>query len=93
MIEISNLYKNYGKRPILKNLNFTVNKGEILGFLGPNGAGKTTTMSILTGYLSYTEGSVKIDGMEVVDSFLSSGTDENDRPLKEVKIAKMTVVE
>ncbi|MBE7028816.1 MAG: ATP-binding cassette domain-containing protein [Clostridia bacterium] len=68
MIEISNLYKSYGKRQILKNINFTVNKGEILGFLGPNGAGKTTTMSIITGYLSYTEGSVKVDGMEVIDN-------------------------
>ncbi len=68
MIEISHLYKNYGKRPCLKDINFTVNKGEILGFLGPNGAGKTTTMSIITGYLSYTEGSVKIDGLEVLDN-------------------------
>ena len=68
MIEISHLYKNYGKRPCLKDISFTVNKGEILGFLGPNGAGKTTTMSIITGYLSYTKGSVKVDGLEVLDN-------------------------
>lgn len=68
MIEIKNLYKSYGNRTVLRDINFTVSKGEILGFLGPNGAGKTTTMSIITGYLSYTEGSVKIDGLEVLDN-------------------------
>ncbi len=68
MIEISHLYKKYGKRTVLNDISFTVKKGEILGFLGPNGAGKTTTMSIITGYLSYTDGSVKIAGMEVLDN-------------------------
>lgn len=68
MIEITNLSKSYGSRPCLKNISFSVKKGEILGFLGPNGAGKTTTMSIITGYLSYTQGSVRIDGMEVLDN-------------------------
>ena len=43
MIEIQNLTKNYGQIKAVKNLNFSVEKGEILGFLGPNGAGKTTT--------------------------------------------------
>ncbi len=68
MIQISNLTKKYGKRVCLDNISFSVKKGEILGFLGPNGAGKTTTMSIITGYLSYTEGSVKVDGMEVLEN-------------------------
>ena len=51
----------------MDNISFTVRKGEVLGFLGPNGAGKSTTMSIITGYLSYTDGSVKVDGVEVLD--------------------------
>lgn len=68
MIEINSLTKKFGKRVCLNNISFTVKKGEILGFLGPNGAGKTTTMSIITGYLSYTEGSVKVDGMEVLEN-------------------------
>lgn len=68
MIEIKNLTKRYGNRVCLKNISFNVNKGEIVGFLGPNGAGKTTTMSIITGYLSYNEGSVKVDGKEVIDN-------------------------
>jgi ABC-2 type transport system ATP-binding protein len=44
-----------------------VNRGEILGFLGPNGAGKSTTMNIITGYLSATEGSVKLDGHDILE--------------------------
>lgn len=67
MIEISNLTKCYGNKKAVDNISFTVRKGEVLGFLGPNGAGKSTTMSIITGYLSYTDGSVKVDGVEVLD--------------------------
>ncbi|GAE87375.1 ABC transporter [Acetivibrio straminisolvens JCM 21531] len=51
MIEIQNLTKRYGQILAVDNLNFTVEKGEILGFLGPNGAGKSTTMNMITGYL------------------------------------------
>ena len=54
MIEIQNLTKRYGQILAVDNLNFTVEKGEILGFLGPNGAGKSTTMNIITGYLPST---------------------------------------
>jgi ABC-2 type transport system ATP-binding protein len=48
-------------------VNFTVDKGEILGFLGPNGAGKTTTMNIITGYISATEGTVKVEGFDILE--------------------------
>jgi len=48
-------------------VSFTVEKGEIVGFLGPNGAGKTTTMNIITGYISATEGSVKVDGFDILE--------------------------
>ena len=71
MIEISNLTKRYGKKTAVDNISFNVQDGEVVGFLGPNGAGKSTTMSIITGYLSYTEGSVKVDGLEVIDDPLS----------------------
>lgn len=67
MIEISNLTKQYGSYKAVDDISFSVDKGEIVGLLGPNGAGKSTTMNILTGYLSYTEGSVMIDGLEVVE--------------------------
>lgn len=66
MIEINNLTKYYGQRKAVDNLSFTVEKGEILGFLGPNGAGKSTTMNIITGFLSSSEGSVKVCGYDIM---------------------------
>jgi len=68
MIEIVNLTKNYGQIKAVDNLNFTVEKGEILGFLGPNGAGKTTTMNIITGYISSSEGTVKVCGYDILEN-------------------------
>ena len=67
MIQVENVTKRFGQRVALDSLNFTVDKGEILGFLGPNGAGKSTTMNIITGYLSATNGTVKVDGHEILE--------------------------
>ena len=67
MIEVKNLVKRYGDRNVVDNLNFTVEKGQIVGFLGPNGAGKSTTMNIITGYISATEGSVTVNGHDIYD--------------------------
>ncbi len=67
MIEITNLTKSYGKNKAVDDVTFTVEKGEILGFLGPNGAGKTTTMNILTGFISSSSGTVKIDGFDILE--------------------------
>jgi len=67
MIEVKNLVKRYGTKCAVDDVSFTIRRGEILGFLGPNGAGKSTTMNIITGYLSSTEGSVTIDGVDVLD--------------------------
>ena len=66
MIEIKNLVKHYGDKKAVKGISFTVNDNEILGFLGPNGAGKSTTMNIITGYLSSTAGTVKINGHDIL---------------------------
>lgn len=68
MIEIKNVTKRFGQHLAVDNLNFTVNEGEILGFLGPNGAGKSTTMNIITGYISATEGTVTVDGYDILDN-------------------------
>lgn len=68
MVEVKNLVKNYGNIAAVKGISFTAEKGEILGFLGPNGAGKSTTMNIITGYLSSTEGTVTIDGYDILDN-------------------------
>jgi len=70
LIEVKNLTKYYGKKIALDNLSFTVKKGEVLGFLGPNGAGKSTAMKIITCYLSPTEGTVTVDGLDVFNDSL-----------------------
>lgn len=67
MIEISHLTKRYGDHLAVSDLSFTVDSGQIYGFLGPNGAGKSTTMNIMTGCLSATEGSVRMDGHDIFE--------------------------
>jgi ABC-2 type transport system ATP-binding protein len=64
---VQNLSKNYGDRQAISGLNFSVNKGEVVGFLGPNGAGKSTTMKIVTGYMAPTSGRVKVAGLDVFE--------------------------
>ena len=71
-IAVNNLTKKYGSVTVLDAMNFTVDKGEILGFLGPNGAGKTTTMRILTGFLAPTSGDVKISNLDILDHSLET---------------------
>lgn len=66
MIEVENLVKRYGSHMAVDHLSFHVEKGQIYGFLGPNGAGKSTTMNIMTGYLAATEGTVKINGYDIL---------------------------
>lgn len=68
MLEVKNLEKKYGNKMAIKNVNFSLNDGEILGFLGPNGAGKSTTMNIITGYISATNGTVTVDGDEIMEN-------------------------
>ncbi len=66
MIQVKDFTKKYAGFTAVKNINFEVKAGEIVGFLGPNGAGKSTTMKVLAGYLPPTEGSVKVAGFDVV---------------------------
>ena len=70
MIEVRDLTHYYGPMPAVENVNFTVQRGEVLGFLGPNGAGKTTTMRILTGFMPPTRGTVTLGGYDVVEKSL-----------------------
>jgi ABC-2 type transport system ATP-binding protein len=67
MIEVKNLTKYYGSHAALKDVSFSVKKGETLGFLGPNGAGKTTTMSILTCLFPPTSGEASVAGYSVLE--------------------------
>lgn len=70
MIEVEHLSKIYGSTAAIKDVNFSVEKGEILGFLGPNGAGKTTTMRVLSGFIPATAGTAKIAGYDVHEQSL-----------------------
>ena len=67
MIEVEHLTKRYGSHTAVDDISFTVEDGGIYGLLGPNGAGKSTTMNIITGYISATDGTVKIDGHDIAD--------------------------
>ena len=64
-IEVKNLYKYYGEQAAVRDVSFSVKKGEIVAFLGPNGAGKSTTMKIMTGFMPASEGEVFICGKKV----------------------------
>ncbi len=68
MIEVRDLTKNYGPHRAIDHLNFSVRKGEVVGFLGPNGAGKSTTMKIITGYMAPSSGMVKVGGFDVFEN-------------------------
>jgi len=65
MIEVINLKKNYDKKVAVNNLNFQIQKGEIIGLLGPNGCGKTTTIAMILGLLKPTSGQVIINGKNI----------------------------
>ncbi|MDX9702128.1 MAG: ATP-binding cassette domain-containing protein [Candidatus Auribacterota bacterium] len=71
MIEVKNLTKHYGITVAVKDVSFSVKKGEVLGFLGPNGAGKTTTMKIITCFMPPTAGTVEVGGSDILEDPLS----------------------
>ncbi len=68
MIEVKNLTKDYGQRRAIDRLNFSIPKGDVVGFLGPNGAGKSTTMKIITGFMAPSHGTASIAGFDVFES-------------------------
>src|SRR4030081_3495868 len=72
MIKVENLTKRYAGQTAIKDLNFEVGKGEIMGFLGPNGAGKTTTMRILASFMPPTSGRASVAGFDVFEQSLQA---------------------
>ncbi len=66
MIEVTNVTKKYGDHLAVDHLSFHVEKGQIYGFLGPNGAGKSTTMNMITGYLAASEGTITVNGKDIL---------------------------
>lgn len=66
MIQVKNVTKKYGNFIAVKDLNFEIEHGEVIGLLGPNGVGKSTTMNMLTGFIEPTEGTILINGNDIV---------------------------
>ena len=66
MIEVKNVTKKYGKFTAVDNISFTVKDGEVVGFLGPNGAGKSTTMNMITGFIEPTNGTIEVNGYDIM---------------------------
>src|SRR5437867_1386090 len=72
MIKVENLTKRYAGQTAIRDLNFEVGKGEIMGFLGPNGAGKTTTMRILASFMPPTSGRATNAGFDILHQSLQA---------------------
>jgi ABC-2 type transport system ATP-binding protein len=65
IISLKNIYKNYGSKAVLKNINLDIYPGQVIGYIGPNGAGKSTTVKILCGLISDFQGEAIIKGYDV----------------------------
>ena len=65
VISIKHLYKSYGNKPVLKDINLEAYAGQVIGYIGPNGAGKSTTVKILCGLLTDYDGEVSIKGHDL----------------------------
>lgn len=72
IVKVQGLQKKFGKFQALKDVSFTVNAGEVVGFIGPNGAGKSTTIRTLLGIINRDEGDVQIFGKDVWKDSLES---------------------
>lgn len=69
ILEVKNINKKFSKKQVLKNVSFSIEEGEILGFIGPNGAGKTTTIKLILGLQRMTSGEVYINGHSIKKDF------------------------
>jgi ABC-2 type transport system ATP-binding protein len=67
LIDVRGLGRSYGALVAVKDISFSVGRGEIVGFLGPNGAGKSTTLRMIVGYLGPSTGTVRVNGFDVVE--------------------------
>lgn len=68
-LEVSNITKVFNGRPVIKNVSFSVDHGDIFGFLGPNGAGKTTIIRMILNLIKKDSGTVKINGFDTKSYF------------------------
>jgi len=71
VIQLTNVFKNYGEKAVLKGINLSINAGQVIGYIGPNGAGKSTTVKILCGLISDYEGTVTVAGINLKEDPLA----------------------
>ncbi len=93
LIEVKNLQKSYGPIKAVRDVSFSVDRGEVVGFLGPNGAGKSTTMKLLTGYLRPDAGSATVAGFDVTDNPVAAKAHVGYSPEGAPAYGEMTVQE
>lgn len=74
VLEVKNISKRVGKKMIINDASFTVERGKVTGLLGPNGAGKTTIIRMLVGLMSHDEGSIMIDNQVLSTNFKEAMT-------------------
>ena len=92
-IEFSNVSFGYTEKPILSNLNFTIDAGQFIGIVGPTGAGKSTVVSLIPRFYDPLLGSIKIDGVDVRDMKLSHLRDQIGYVLQDTVLFRATVAE
>jgi len=67
LVSVERVWRSYGELVAVRDLNFELRRGEVLGFLGPNGAGKSSTMQMLAGSLAPSAGRIRIQGVDLLD--------------------------
>jgi ABC-type multidrug transport system fused ATPase/permease subunit len=92
-IEFSNVSFGYTEKPVLSNLNFTIDAGQFIGIVGPTGAGKSTVVSLIPRFYDPLLGSIKIDGVDVRDMKLSHLRDQIGYVLQDTVLFRATVAE
>jgi Cu-processing system ATP-binding protein len=70
LIEIENLYKNFNKTTVLKDINLTVGEGKVTAIVGPNGSGKTTLIKSILGLVKPSKGTINVDGIGIDGDYL-----------------------
>jgi ABC-2 type transport system ATP-binding protein len=93
MIEARDLTKRYGTYAAIDKLNFSIRRGEVVGFLGPNGAGKSTTMRVLTCFIAPSSGTAKVGGNDVFEDPLAARSVVGYLPQRAPLYQEMGVIE
>ena len=93
LIQVEHLHRYYGPLHAVQDINFSLNRGEVLGFLGPNGAGKSTTMQMLSGNLAPSAGRILINGHDILDEPIAANASLGYLPEQPPLYRELTVIE